>query len=325
MINILVLSAGRRVELINCFKNASKKLKLDSNIITGDMSQTAPATYFSDRKYILPPIKSNEYIDEIVKICKLEDVKLIIPTIDTELLILAQNKDKIENDTNAKVLISSYDVISICRDKIKTYNYFIKNDFLAPRVLCDEDIQKENYKFPLFIKPLNGSSSVNAFKVNNVKELEFFRDYINEPMIQDFICGDEYTIDVFCDFESNIIDITPRIRIATRSGEILKGLICKDNEIIEDVKKLITELKPIGHITVQCMKTQRGIEYIEINPRFGGGAPMSIKAGADSCEYLFRLLCGETLEYQNRAQDKILFTRFDNSIALNEQMEIINV
>lgn len=82
-------------------------------------------------------------------------------------------------------------------------------------------------------------------------------------------------------------------------------------------------LKPIGHITVQLMKTKKGIEYIEINPRFGGGAPMSIQSGADSCENLYRLLMGERLEYNENYRDNIIFLRFDYSICLDENMELI--
>ena len=85
------------------------------------------------------------------------------------------------------------------------------------------------------------------------------------------------------------------------------------------------ELKPIGHITVQCMKTRRGIEYIEINPRFGGGAPMSIMAGADSCENLYRLLCGEKLSYRDDYRANVTFLRFDSSIMLNENLKRENI
>ena len=82
-------------------------------------------------------------------------------------------------------------------------------------------------------------------------------------------------------------------------------------------------LKPIGHITVQLMKTKKGIEYIEINPRFGGGAPMSIQSGANSCEYLLKLLMGEKLEYHEDYRDDVTFLRFDNSICLDENMVVV--
>ena len=133
-------------------------------------------------------------------------------------------------------------------------------------------------------------------------------------MVQECMSGEEYTVDVFLDFDSNIITAVPRQRIAMRSGEIAKGRIVRDKEIVRDVERVMHALKPIGQITVQCMKTERGIEYIEINPRFGGGAPMSIAAGADSCENLYRLLQGEKLEYRDDYRDGATFLRFDASI-----------
>lgn len=320
-INILLLSAGRRVELIESFKEAAKRLKIESKIVVADISNTAPAIYFADKSYIIPKIGEEGYLDSIINICNKESIKLIIPTIDTELLILSQNKVTIENQTNAKVLISNENVINICRNKICTQRFFEKNGFGVPKQI---EAREGNIKFPVFIKPIDGSSSINTFKVNNLDELKFFNNYIDKPIIQEFIIGEEFTIDAFLDFESNIITIVPRKRIATRSGEISKGEIVKDREIIEDVKRLLNTLKPIGQITIQCMKTDKGIKYIEINPRFGGGAPMSIKAGANSCKNLYKIIQGEKLEYNENYTENVTFLRFDSSIMLNEKMEKIN-
>ncbi|MCR5777131.1 MAG: ATP-grasp domain-containing protein [Lachnospiraceae bacterium] len=322
MTNILILSAGRRVELVTCFKNARDRIGVRGNIIAADCSELAPAMYFADMNELVPRISEGEaYIDAIIDICNRLDVALIVPTIDTELLLLAENKEKIESATNAKVLISDYRVIDICRNKKNTQKFMEENGFLVPRMITDEEMDRGDVKFPLFIKPLDGSSSINAFKVNNIEELETYRKLIDKPIVQEFMQGTEYTVDVFLDFDSNIITVVPRIRLATRSGEIAKGVIVREEDIVKDIKRLMSVLKPIGHITVQCMKTERGIEYIEINPRFGGGAPMSIMAGADSCEHLYRLLAGEKLEYKDDYRDNVTFLRFDQSIMLNENME----
>jgi carbamoyl-phosphate synthase large subunit len=320
-INILILSAGRRVELVQCFQKAAKKLNVKSNIVAGDCSNTAPALYFADRTYNLPSIFEPNYIDAIIDACIQENISLVVPTIDTDLLLLAENKSFIEEKTNAKVLISDYKVIEKCRDKINTQKYLEENGFGIPKMYTDEEIRNGDLKFPLFIKPKSGSSSINIFKVKNHSELNIYKDIVNDPIIQDFMEGEEFTVDVFLDFDSNIISIVPRLRIATRSGEISKGKIIRDREIIDDVTKLMNVLKPIGHITVQLMKTEKGVEYIEINPRFGGGAPMSIMSGADSCENLFRLLMGEKLEYNEKYKDNLTFLRFDSSICLDENME----
>ncbi len=320
--NILILSAGRRVELVQSFQRAARKLNIKSNIVAGDCSNTAPAIYFADKYYIMPRISEPTYIDYIIDVCNKENIALVVPTIDTDLLLLSEKKSYIESKTKSRVLISSEEVVKICRDKTKTQKFLEDNNFKVPRMYTSEEL-KGDIEFPLFIKPKSGSSSINAFKVNNKKELSIYMDIIQDPIVQEFIEGEEYTVDVFLDFEGNVITIVPRLRIATRGGEISKGKIIKDREIINDIKRLMKVLKPIGHITVQLMKTQRGIEYIEINPRFGGGAPMSIQSGADSCENLYRLMMGEKLEYNENYRENIMFLRFDKSICLDENMEIV--
>ena len=322
-INVLILSAGRRVELVQSFQKAAKTLNIKSNVVAGDCSETAPAIYFADRKAILPRINEDNYIDEIINVCKREDIKLVIPTIDTDLLLLSEERDRIESESGAVVLISSTEVISICRDKIITQKFLEENGFKIPKMYSEEELDSGELEFPLFIKPKSGSSSINTFKVNNIEELATYRSLIKEPIVQDFMEGKEFTVDVFLDFDGNLITVVPRLRMATRSGEISKGKIIKDKEIIEDIKRLVEVLKPIGHITVQLMKTNKGIEYIEINPRFGGGAPMSIQSGADSCENLYRLLMGENLVYNENYRDNIMFFRFDNSICVDENLEIV--
>lgn len=321
--NILILSAGRRVELVQSFQKAAKRLNIKSNVVAGDCSETAPAIYFADRKAILPKIDEVNYIDEIINVCKREGIRLVIPTIDTDLLLLSEERERIESESGAVVLISSTEVISICRDKTNTQKFLEENEFKIPKMYSEEELDSGEIEFPLFIKPKSGSSSINTFKVNNIEELATYRSLIKEPIVQDFMEGKEFTVDVFLDFDGNLITVVPRLRMATRSGEISKGKIIKDKEIIEDIKRLVEVLKPIGHITVQLMKTNKGIEYIEINPRFGGGAPMSIQSGADSCENLYRLLMGENLVYNENYRDNIMFFRFDNSICVDENLEIV--
>jgi carbamoyl-phosphate synthase large subunit len=322
--NILLLSAGRRVELVQCFRNASKKLNLKSKIVAVDCQETAPALYFADKGEVVPRISDPHYINAIVELCNRDHIALIVPTIDTELLLLSKNKETIESQTHAKLLVSDFRVVEICRDKTRTQSFLEEHNFLVPKMLSEEELSAtEAMSFPLFIKPKDGSSSIQAYKVNNASELELYRKVVRSPIIQEFSEGEEYTVDAFLDFQSNVITIVPRLRLATRSGEISKGKIVKDRAIINEVKRLLEILKPIGPITIQCIKTKRGIEFIEINPRFGGGAPMSITSGADSCENLYRLLMGEQLEYNENYRENLLFLRFDQSICLDENMNIV--
>ena len=154
-----------------------------------------------------------------------------------------------------------------------------------------------------------------------MKELESFAQQVPDYIIQPYISGTEYTVDIFCDFEGNPIFITPRIRLAVRAGEVLKTKITQDKQIIGEMKQLIKDYAPCGQITVQMIRQDSTGDdyYIEINPRFGGGAPLSMKAGADSAEAFLRLLKGEKLDYvENAAEDGAIYSRFDQSIRVNQ-------
>lgn len=316
--NILILSAGRRVELVQCFQKAARKLNIKSDLVAGDCSATAPALYFADKSCLMPRIDEPDYVDFVVEYCNLKNIVLVVPTIDPELLILANKKNYIESNSNAKVLVSDTDVIEICRDKFKTQIFLENNGFGSPKMYSADKINKGELQYPLFIKPRSGSSSINTYKAVNLEELKFYKNIVHEPIIQEYVKGEEYTIDVFLDFEGNVITIVPRLRIATRGGEVSKGKVVKDIAIIKDVHRLMKVLKPIGPITVQLMKTDKGLRYIEINPRFGGGAPMSIKSGADSCENIYRLLMDQKLVYNEDYRSGIVYLRFDNAICIDE-------
>ncbi len=315
-INILITSCGRRVELVKAFKAARDRLGIKGKIVCADCSDTAPALFFADVRKSVPRISDPKYIETLIGIVEEEKISLVIPTIDTELKLLADCRANFE-ELGAKVLVPDSEVVRICRDKFASVEFFKEHGFDAPRTLDESEFDSYDGDYPLFIRPRDGSSSVNAYKVNNMDELRFFTRYVKSPIVQQFVTGDEYTVDVLTDFDGKIILAVPRRRIATRSGEILKGRVENNAFIVDTVKRLVTELGVVGQVTVQGFLTaENKFVLIEINARFGGGATMSIKAGADYCEKIYRLLRGDKLDFDDGYVDGMLIVRFDDSLAV---------
>lgn len=311
---ILFTSVGRRVELMQAFKEAAQKLNENLVIVGADITDTAPALYFCDEIVIVPRIRDEKYIPFLLDYCKKQQIDCLIPTIDTDLLILSQNKKSFE-EIDTKVLVSAEEKVKLCRDKNFTADYFISLGLKSPKPVHEVSAYHEG--FPAFIKPKDGSSSIDAYKANNDEDLKVYAEKIGDYVIQPFIDGTEYTIDIFCDYDGNPIYITPRERIAVRSGEVLKTKMIQDEVMISEMKTLINDFKPCGQITVQLIrKKSTGDDYyIEINPRFGGGAPESMKAGANSAEAVIRMLRGEKLNYvPHAAEEGAIYSRFDQSI-----------
>lgn len=316
---ILFTSIGRRVELVQSFRYAAEKLDVRLTIIGADITHTAPALSFCDETKIVCGIKESDYIPQLISICVNDKIDCLIPTIDTDLLLLSENKEKFET-IGTKVLISATDKVSLCRDKRLTADYFTSLGLKSP--LPVDMVEKYKLGYPAFIKPKDGSSSINAYRVENIHDLKSHANKIRDYIIQPFISGREYTIDIFCDYEGNPVYITPRERLAVRAGEVLKTQISQDEQMITEMKTLIEDYKPCGQITVQLIRDEESGDdyYIEINPRFGGGAPLSMKAGADSAEAVIRMLNGEKLMYKGKAaRDGAIYSRFDQSICVNEE------
>ena len=94
MKNVLVLSAGRRVELVEAFKTELALRGLDWKVLATDMKpEFSAACQIADGWIKAPRVTDPSYISFLLDICKVEKISLVIPTIDTELQLLAQNRE----------------------------------------------------------------------------------------------------------------------------------------------------------------------------------------------------------------------------------------
>lgn len=315
-LRILFTGVGRRIELIQAFRQAALHLGINLKLYGADMAGTAPALTFCDFTRKVCGMGEPEYIRQLLEICKEDHIDLLIPTIDTDLLILSKNVQEFEKE-GTKVLVSKPEKIAVCRDKNYTADFFESCGLKAPRTY--NNYKKYSGEYPCFIKPKDGSSSINAFKVNDLGELEVYAEKIGDYIVQPYIEGKEYTIDIFCDFDGSPIYITPRERVAVRAGEVLKTKICMDDRMIQESRKLIEKFRPCGPMAVQLIRQDVTEEdyFIEINPRFGGGSPLSMKSGARSAEAILKMLSGERIEYEEPQWNGAVYSRFDQSVCID--------
>lgn len=291
MNNILITSASRKVSLVRNFKNA---LNDDGKIIAADINPESPALYFADESLIVPRSDNPKFIDFIIDFCKKEGIKLIIPTRDEELILFSKNKE-LFNSIGVKIMVCDVETIEICQDKDKFIDFCLNNGFDVPKTYNDVDSISQD-DFPLFLKPVVGKSGLDTFKVESFDELNKILDKDNDFIIQEFVDSSEYTIDLFADFDGNVISAIPRQRVQIWGGESLVTKTIKNDKIIENSVKLAEKLNLKGHNTIQCFFDEDIVKFIEINPRFGGAASISFEAGANSAEFLIKLLNNEKLD-----------------------------
>ena len=282
-VSILFTCIGRRVSLLNSFRRAGRQLKIDLSVLGTDATELSSALQLCDKGFPVRPITHANYIKQLLSIVRTNNVKLLIPTVDLDLKLLAQNKPKFAA-AGCCVLVSTPDVVDICQDKRKTFRFLLKNGFDTPLTMSPRAaLSKKKLNWPCFLKPWDGYASRGNAIVNNREELSLFAKRIPNTICQEFIKGTEYTCDVYVDFNMEVRCVVPRKRIEVRAGEVSKGQVVKHLRIMREAARLVKTLGAgPGVITLQLFLTGDGkIKFVEINPRFGGGVPLSIKAGAN--------------------------------------------
>jgi carbamoyl-phosphate synthase large subunit len=318
-LNVLFACIGRRVSLLNSFRRAAKQLKIKASFYGTDTTELSPALQLCDKGFLVKPVTHPGYIRQLLSIVKKNKVKLLIPTVDLDLKILAQNKPKF-SALGCCVLISAPNVIDICQDKRKTYRFLRKNGFDTPvTISVPSAISKKKLNWPCFLKPWDGSASKGNAAVNNRKELAFFAKRIPNPICQEFIKGTEHTCDVYVDFCMKVRCVVPRKRVEVRTGEVSKAQVVKHSDIMGQSARLVETLGAgPGVITLQLFLTRdNSVKFIEINPRFGGGVPLSIKAGANFPKWILKeLLASKTNIRFDGFKDNLIMLRYDDEVWL---------
>lgn len=313
--NIIITSAGQRVALVRDFKETLVRFYAEAKVFTTDMNpELAPAAYVSDGCFEVLRVTDENYISQLLDICKKNEIGMIVPTIDTELLVLAENK-KLFNDNDIIVCVSDLDFIKVCRDKRNTGDFLEKHNIRVPKA-----VDKYNPTFPLFAKPYDGSLSTNLHYIKNAEELT--QDILDDPklLFMEYIDKEtykEYTIDMYYGTDNCVKCIVPRERIKIRAGEINKGRTVKC-PLMDYIKERLDKIEGcIGCICIQVFfnPLTDDVVGIEINPRFGGGYPQSYAAGGNYPEMLIKeYFLGEKIAYIDDWKDNMLMLRFDDAV-----------
>jgi len=316
--NILITSAGQRVSLVRAFQKQLKSVFPEAKVFTTDMQpQLSAACNISDGYYKVKRVTDPAYISDLLQLCLDNEIRMVVPTIDTELLILSRHKSTFA-DKGIRLIVCDEGFTSQCRDKRQINEFFLNKGIEIPK-----PVDKSAPVFPLFIKPFDGSLSADTFLIRSsdqltVEQLDnprfMFMEYIDKS---DY---DEYTVDMYFDKLNEVKCIVPRRRMLIRAGEINKGLTCK-NTIVPYLKSKISRIPgAIGCLTLQLFlnKTSDRIVAIEINPRFGGGYPLSYQAGANYPLWLINeYFLDQEISYTDGWEDGLLMLRYDDEVIVH--------
>lgn len=309
--NILILSAGRRVELVRSFRDALTSSCFDGKILCGDVQpRLSSACVENEWAVVTPHARAPNYEASLLQLCAEHDIGMVVPTIDTELLPLARMRAA-ALAMGTHIIVADETLIAQCRDKRKTSSLFSSIDLPTPAIYPLNAIP-----LPCFTKPAGGSSSIGAMQITAAEQLT--PDLLADPdrMFMELvgIGAREVTIDLYYDREHNLKCCVPRERMETRAGEVSKGVTRRDWIYDFLVARMHHIAGARGCLTLQLFADDaaQSVQAIEINPRFGGGFPLTYAAGSDYPAWLIAEYFGErSIAWYDQWEADLLMLRYD--------------
>ena len=299
--------------------NTIKSLRLSDfrgKILSTDSNNLSAGFYLSDFYEVIPEAEADDYLEVLLNIIDKYSIEVLMPSSGYDIFPFSEYKSKLKKH-GVFPIVSDRKILEICRDKISTFNHLNKEFNLPFTTLNPGEINS----YPIIAKPRYGKGSRDVIQVNDEKELQYVSSKYASMIYQEYLPGDEYTIDVMSDLEGSPIVSVPRVRLQTKSGISTKGKIVLDSYLIEESMKIVRKLKIIGPSCIQMKKDKIGdFKLVEINPRLGGGTIFTTLAGANFPKMIIDLVEGKTLQAPKISEVTVL--RYFEEIVLDERNKI---
>lgn len=316
-LTILISSAGRRVELIDCFRASARALGRALRVLAVDAQpEWSAACQSAEASFQVPRCDHPEFISTLLDLCRTEKVALLIPTIDPELEVLAAHRHRFEA-CGIRVAISSPDVIAIARDKLETHRFLASLGIATPRTETALDALRapHTWTYPVLLKPRHGSSSIGQHRLNSAAAFSSIPFDPSGCVAQQFISGPEYTVNLFFD-STGLRCAIPHRRVATRSGEVSQAVTERVPALAGIAQSIASAWKGRANAALcfQAIIPPSGAPaVIEINARFGGGYPLAHRAGAPFAQWLLESALGLPTTAHDAWESALAMIRYDQS------------
>lgn len=254
-----------------------------------------------DNFYQVPlAVDQEAYRKALMEICRREKAWGLLPLTDVEIDVLTGFREEFCRE-GITLCISGEECISLCRDKMKFYQFMKKNNLGNPISTKNLlEAEPDQMKYPLVCKPRDGRSSQglqfvkSPQELENLKRLEGAERYIVQPKIE----GRVVTVDVVRDPESGeSAAVCRRELLRTLNGAGTSVQVFRDPKLEETCKEAAKRLGVKGCVNMEFLEEGEGsCRILECNPRFSGGVEFSCLAGCGCVEGHLRIFMGQGLD-----------------------------
>jgi carbamoyl-phosphate synthase large subunit len=299
---VLLTGVGKRYDIVSAFAQ-------HATVVAADPNPLAPAQYAAHHRRAVPRIDDPDYVPALRSLCSEFGAKAVVPLTDLDLEVLAVAR----RADGLPAFVPDPEIARATFDKYEAHLLLSRLGLPSPPTVLPGD-PVEGY--PVMVKPRWGSGARSIHRADDERATEFFVEYVREPtMVQWFMDGPEFSIDILCDLNGRCLNAIPRTMIESRGGESIKGTVIADPELISLGQRVAEALGVRGPATVQVFRdAQIGLGITDVNTRFGGAFPAPMYAalpGRTYPELIVRMARGEEIEpHVGEFRAGVTFTRY---------------
>ncbi|MEP6927687.1 MAG: ATP-grasp domain-containing protein [Ginsengibacter sp.] len=318
-----------------------KALKLSAlplNLIGTDTTNISTGVQEVHHFYKVPFANDTGFINEILKICKSEFIKIIFPGSEPELIIFSKHRH-LFIEQGITMPINTEEVIDTCLDKFRTNIFLSENGFSFPKtfkITKIEEVTDLDY-YPVIIKPNTGGSGSSGVMIAQNKEelfsfVAFLLNISQDLVVQQYVgnAESEYTVGVITSLEGEFINsiavhriiengLGNKMKVKNNTGRtelgknlvvssgISQGAVGKFAKVTEQCEQIAKKLKSKGPLNIQCRFVEGTVFVFEINPRYSGTTPLRAMVGFNEPELMIRkYVLGENIEANFSFPEKVI-------------------
>ena len=272
------------------------------HIVSTDANPLSAGFYLSDSFHVVPKVNDVAFYPTVRRLIQEEEVSVIVPASGFDIYEYSRHKPELER-SGIVAAMSDVDAMTICANK---WEFYLKTCDAFPLPETSMDLARWQ-TFPCFVKPVLGKGSRHSYRCDGPEELAFYTSQVQDLIVQEFLPGEEYTVDVLSDLEGTPLLAVPRVRLETKEGISTKGKVIHDAEIERLCLEMARHLHLKGPTCIQLKRDRAGaLKFLEVNPRIGGGMMFTTLAGVNIPKLLLELIAGEDVTVPERRELTIL-------------------